>query len=154
MIIPDSAMKDFMTLIADPTFKGAVAISNDLLAHISKRYRLRSSTLRLLKNERKQSMKGFAFKRNYKDFMFEPINDKMKYLLASGLTDYWVNQYMQIKTMPDDTSPRVINLTDLAIGFLACLVPLALSAVVFFVEIWMKHRVEISRKFWLFVSRL
>jgi hypothetical protein len=129
-----SQILDNIGLAGDPDFKGAIAVSTEVLAHLSRPYRLRTSTLRMMKGAGKMRMKGLFLYRELEVFMFQPINDKMKFLIASGLTDFWVNQYIAIKTIPDDNSPKILTLADLGIGFQVCLVPLTFSLVAFFIE--------------------
>lgn len=58
-------------------------------------------------------------------------------MIASGLIFHWWNSFIDpkgVKKVQDDIEPQVLTFEHLEIGFIFCLVPLALSIIAFFYE--------------------
>lgn len=71
---------------------------------------------------------------------YEVVNDKIGDLLAGGFIDYWIEENLnpkgKLKVDINHYGPQVLTMDHLEICFKACLVPMALSAVTFFLEIF------------------
>lgn len=72
---------------------------------------------------------------------FEAFNEKIGWMVASGLIDFW-NSYMTFKAniaelmnLRDDQGPQILTMDHLEVGFIASMIPLMIGIVVFIGEI-------------------
>lgn len=84
---------------------------------------------------------AFGFKK-FSPF-YEVFNDKIGQLLANGI----IKDLFKCVTQPephksDDIGPQVLTMEHLGLGFVACLIPLVLAAVVFVIEIILCHELK------------
>lgn len=131
-------------LTSDPYFKGVVVVTDEILSHLNRRSFLRPSTLRLLKGEEKEVMGRFMFQK-HDALMFEPINDAIEKLHASGIIKHQVSQYLGLKIISDDEEPKVLTMDHLGICFIICSMVAALSFVAFLIELSVKALQQIGK---------
>lgn len=75
---------------------------------------------------------GIGFKQ-FSPF-FEVFNEKIGQLIATGIMNKWDNKSYPKKI--DDIGPQVLTVDHLRLGFMACLIPLGLATIFFFMEIF------------------
>lgn len=101
-------------------------------------YKSGTSSSIYLKENLATTSEGLLFQ-NYCPF-YEAFNEVIGRMLSSGLIRYWYeNQYKKIDNFLVEIGPQILTLDHLGVGFIACLIPLMLSILVFFIEILSKH---------------
>lgn len=121
-------------ITSEPANK-AVALTTQLhFKEICSFYRSGFPSLFPMKDIVVNSPMGFAFKQ-FSPF-FESFNKKIGQLLDNGFVNE-LNKKLPSDNIKgfDDIGPQVLSLDHLWLGFIACLIPLALAIIVFFVEI-------------------
>lgn len=109
----------------------------DLLVNLHNRmYRSGFSSLLLLEETHGTLFYGNIF-RPYNPF-FETFNMDIYRMIASGLTQYWSDKYLRPKgdkLKSKDVEPQVLTMEHLDICFIICLICLAISVLVFILEL-------------------
>lgn len=102
---------------------------------VKRQYRSGFPSLNTLKENFITVFEGYAFVQ-YSPY-YEEFNEKIGRMLSSGLIDYWISNFIpgwRDKIQMDEVGPQILSIEHLEIGFYICMVPLALAAIVFLVE--------------------
>lgn len=130
---------EHLDIAAEPTNKAAVLGFPQIFWAIDKEYRSGLPSLLMLA----ETFKIFHVALTFKPYCpyYEVVNLKTTQFVDAGLTDYWlketINPKLQKKVV-EKIEPQVLTLDHLDVGFLACLIPLLASMIVFVVELFVK----------------
>lgn len=116
----------------DPSNKGTMAVTTQVLNYLN-RYRHGSPSIKTLNENIQMYFMGLRFP-DYSPF-YEEFNEKIHDMISSGLIEYFRSTEASVKKADDDVGPQVLTFQHLRMGFIFCLVPLGISAVVFLGEI-------------------
>lgn len=125
-----------MDIIAEPSNRGTLLMTQGMLESLNSRLRSGATSVSLLTESYTTMFYGEAFK-PFSPF-YESINMKIHQIIAGGLYDLWHRNEENptgIKRKIEDIPPQVLTLEHLQMGFKISLCPLALSAVVFLIEV-------------------
>lgn len=114
----------------------AVAQTTDgyLTTRLHKKYRGGVSSLHAL-NEIVQVIPGGCGFKRFSPF-FKTFNEFIGIYIAAGLSTSIEKMFApEIQTKADDIGPQVLTMEHLALGFIACLIPLALATAIFLIEL-------------------
>lgn len=107
---------------------------NSFKTHVNNRHRSGASSLSPLNEIVMSHSCGFGFK-PFSPF-FETFNEKIGQLFANGFVGTLHENLTPDKRKNfDDIGPQVLTMDHLGVAFVACLLPLGLSILVFFIEI-------------------
>lgn len=141
--------------IVEPENKMTVYDARDLIPIFHhKYYRSGVSSLLTVKESAGTYFSAFTFE-PFNPF-YELINEMMGDLAAVGIYDYILKKLMYPKGFKFKASkigPQVLTMDHLAIGFQICLVALAISAMIFALEIVSKYNENFIRNLKNFLSR-
>ena len=103
-------------------------------------YRSGTSSLILLDEDYKTVPSGIIFK-NFSPYL-EIYNEMLGWLESNGLTKHWAQEfYGYTLKKVEDIGPQVLTMDHLKIGFVACIIPLVLSAFIFVAEhVWSRFK--------------
>lgn len=102
---------------------------------ISSRYRSGFSSLRFIEEDMQMLPMSFEFQ-PFSPF-FETMNEKIDQMLSNGLIEHYYKNFVNPKDRKpiiESIPPQVLTMDHVTIGFQVCLIPLALSFVVFILE--------------------
>lgn len=103
---------------------------------LNNKYRSGFTSLKMLPNGFLTLAVGFVYKR-FSPFI-EIMNEKLLEVVASGLTNYWIEIRLNpkgLRRIVEEIGPQVLTMEHLEVGFFICLAPLVLSIIVFALEI-------------------
>lgn len=124
---------DALEMVAEPENKKTVAITLEYLEYLeSRRYRSGKTSLEVVEDQNVPVMTTFIMP--LQNALVEEFFDMIRRLMEAGIK---FRQQMQNAAKPfvEEVPALVLSMDDLRIGFIACLIPLALSAVVFIFEV-------------------
>lgn len=135
----DTEIPHIFDIITEPENRLVCKTSFQLLAYFTRtHFKEGKMSLRFLDEQTKPQL--LAFKIQPFSPLFEECNYQLQSLTENGLTKTLFNrghrkvQYRN-DDINDDVPPLVLNMEDLGIGFLVCLVPLTLTFVAFVCEL-------------------
>lgn len=67
--------------------------------------------------------------------LLETFIDSIGQLISAGVTDYWFRALSYEKDKIADIGPQVLTMEHLGLGFIACLIPLVLTTILFLMEL-------------------
>lgn len=128
-------------MVAEPANKGfTYADCNNLQILINISYRMGTSSLVCLS----EVWRSFPWGLMFLPFSpyYEEFNEKIIQMNTAGLTSFWYRDSMrrrysrfEKRTKPPDIAPQVLTMEHLEVAFIACLVPLVASILVFIIEV-------------------
>ena len=134
--IPDgSDDSKLLNEIAEPSNRATLMTWKDRVAKLQVLiYRSGTSSVAVLEDDWITLYSGIVFKA-FSPF-FEIYNEILSLLESNGILGSWrIHNKYPTKPKVDAIGPQVLTMDHLWIGFFACLIPLALSALVFALEI-------------------
>lgn len=75
----------------------------------------------------------------YNNPFYEVFNEFIGRMISSGLTDYWDMEGKSNQKIVEDSSPQILIMEHLSVGFYACIIPAILAVIVFLLEICKSH---------------
>lgn len=131
--------QNILDIVAEPKNARTLEISREYLEILEKaRYRSGKSSFKFLTDHERSILHAFAF--TPYDPFYEEFDEKIRILVEADLCPYRMNGEV-LKNggkngLYDEEVPAlVLSMDDLGIGFIACLIPLALSVLVFVIEL-------------------
>lgn len=121
--------------IAEPVHKKTMRVSLELLqGRESLAYRSGKSSIQLLEDVILSSI-FVTFPMHQFDVLFEAFQEKALRLSEAGLSLKSYSGSVVTKLVDDEVPPLVLTMADLNIGFIVCLITLALSVLAFILEV-------------------
>lgn len=98
---------------------------------LNNKYRTGTTSLQLLDKNVFYLFGGLRFKPF--NILFKNLNEKTSRLFEAGFSNYWITYVKEMRT--DKIGPEVLTMDHIGIGFITCLIPLAIAFVVFLTEL-------------------
>lgn len=133
------SLTTLLEIVAEPENKRTLSMTEECLKILeSSRYRSGKSSLNFLTVHESSVLHAFAL--TPFDPFFEQFDEKIQTLIEAGTCPYRMNgeivEYGGKNDLYDEeVPPLVLSMDDLGIGFIVCVIPLALSVFVFFIEV-------------------
>ena len=136
---------NYFVAVAEPSNCATMVAFKWKINFIEDYYSGRKTSLVLLEEDYKKFYRGVVFKK-FSPFL-ETYNEMPAWMQAFGFMEVWKRNFVYdfVKYKIEEIGPQVLTMDHLRIGFIACLVPLVVSAIVFFAEI-LKARLSRERE--------
>lgn len=135
-----------------PGSKTAAVYKDDMYYSVVLQKMNRTDHPKLLDGRFMLEARAFAFSRNH--FLLEIFDRKLQQYIEADLVNYHYKHYydrVNPKAYEKSAEPfAILTMGELEAGFVVCLVPLALSIVVFAIELLTKFK----EKFWAKIARV
>lgn len=118
----------------DYNFDGIVSgVTMDLIDFNNFKINRGVTSMRMM--EQKTQFLPVSFMVDSGKIVFHEYNEIIRRLRDAGITEYWKNYYIRNEKV-DEFGPEILTLSQLEIGFCACMIPLALSIVAVLFELY------------------
>ena len=147
----------FFDIISEPTNRATTLTFRHTIKRIQEDfYSSEIPSLVLLEEDYKMIYAGIYF-RAFSPF-FETYNEMLGWMETFGFIELWRRRAeYNLQSKSEEIGPQVLTMDHLRVGFLACLIPLTISAFAFFVELFvglLKHiGKEFERRKWAQIKR-
>ena len=127
--------EEFFNVVSEPANRATILTFKYTIKFIeAEKFRSGSTSLVLLEENYKMLPSGIIFK-TFSPY-FEIYNEMLAWLESNGLMEHWRRKFQfYSSSLPEDIGPQVLTMDHLRVGFLACLIPLFLSVIVFIGEL-------------------
>ena len=138
---------EYLSCLCEPKNAFALQARKNVIKQIQTEfYRSGTTSLILLDEEYKTYYKGFVFPK-FSPFIVS-FNEILGWLESNGIMERWRQTFYGFAlSKVEEIGPQVLDMGHLKIGFLACLIPLILSAIIFIGEhIWSRFVVALKKE--------
>lgn len=131
-----------LNIVADAENKRTVAATFKLIDALQKKfYRSGKTSAKVLNCQIAPYMLAFPMEK------FHPFFDEFRFQIhrsiEAGVSSF--NRNIKNSLQEDEIPPLVLSMDDLGVGFLVCLIPLAVSAVAFIGEVFVSKLIFLSK---------